>query len=180
MTAAKIAFICGSLRQDSINQKLQSALIKKFEAAGLDCSVIDLGAYDLPLFHGDLDTPANVNTLAADLANHDGVVVTSPEYNGGLPPLLKNAIDWISTADTTPFKSCYWGIASCTPGPMSGIMCMRQINYTLMRVGCHVSPFQIGVGNASSAFDTNGELIAETSVPLAEKLIADMLDHIAT
>lgn len=62
---------------------------------------------------------------------------------------------------------------------MSGIMCMRQINYILMRVGCHVSPFQVGVGNAKSAFDEGGHLIAEPSASLADKLIKDMLDHIA-
>ncbi len=180
MTAPKIAFLCGSLREGSINQKLQAALIKKFEQAGANCSIIDLGAYDLPLFHGDLDLPDAIKQLVSDLSAHDGVVVVSPEYNGGLPPVLKNAIDWTSTHDTTHFTSCYWGIASCTPGPMSGIMCMRQINYILMRVGCHVSPFQVGVGNAKTAFDEAGALIAEPSASLVDKLIQDMLDHISS
>lgn len=179
MTAPKFAFLCGSLRKDSINQKLQTALIKKFEQAGVSCSVIDLGAYNLPIFHGDLDVPSGLKQFVSDLSKHDGIVVVSPEYNGGLPPILKNAIDWISTHDTTPFKNCYWGIASCTPGPMSGIMGMRQINYILMRVGSHVSPFQVGVGNADTAFDKAGNLVAETSLPLVDKLITDMLINIS-
>ena len=179
MTSPKIAFLCGSLRKGSINQKLQTALIKKFEHAGASCSIIDLGAYDLPIFHGDLGVPSGLKQLVSDLSKHDGIVVVSPEYNGGLPPILKNAIDWISTYDTTPFKTCYWGIASCTPGPMSGIMGMRQINYILMRVGSHVSPFQVGVGNADTAFDEAGALIAEPPASLADKLIQDMVDHIA-
>lgn len=179
MTAPKIAFLCGSIREGSINQRLQRALIKRFERADADCTIIDMGSYDLPLYNGDLELPEAVKTLCTDLAAHDGVVVISPEYNGGLPPLLKNAIDWTSTHDTTHFKENYWGIASCTPGPMSGIMCMRQINYILMRVGCHVSPIQVGVGNASVAFDGDDELIAQPSASLAEKMMHDMLAHIS-
>ena len=61
---------------------------------------------------------------------------------------------------------------------MSGIMCMRQINYILMRLGAHVSPVQVGVGKAQAAFDEKGELIAEPSATLADNLIKDMLAHI--
>jgi len=179
MTPPKIAFLCGSLRQGSINQTLERALMKRFEKADAVCTKIDLGTYDLPLLHGDLDLPEGVKNLCRDLAAHDGVVITSPEYNGGLTPLLKNAIDWTTTHDRTHFTDCYWGITSCTPGPMSGIMGLRQLNYILMRVGSHVSPIQVGVGNAKTAFDEDGDLIAEPSSSLADKMMADMLDHIA-
>jgi len=173
-----IGFICGSLRKASINQTLQTALIARFEDAGLESKVLDLGAYDLPIFHGDLGVVDGAGRLADHIKACDGIVIVSPEYNGGLPPLLKNALDWTSTLGPDPFKSAYWGIASCTPGPMSGIMCMRQINYILMRVGGHVSPIQVGVGNAETAFDETGGLIAEPSSSLADKLIQDMLAHL--
>lgn len=173
-----IGFICGSLRRGSINKQLETALIQRFQKANAETTVIDLGSYDLPLFHGDLDRPANVMKLAEDIQSCDGVVIISPEYNGSLPPVLKNAIDWVSTAGTEAFKSTYWGIGSCTPGPMSGIMCMRQVNYILMRVGGHVSPIQVGVGTASQAFDETGELIAQPSSSFADNLVADMLAHL--
>ncbi len=177
-SAPTIGFFCGSLRTGSINKQLEKALIKKFKRAGAKTTTIDLGKFDLPIFHGDIDQPADVKKLARKLKSCDGIVIVSPEYNGSLPPLLKNAIDWVSTTGMDPFRSAYWGIASCSPGPMSGIMCMRQINYILMRVGAHVSPIQVGVGTASQAFDGSGELIAEPSATLADKLIADMLAHI--
>ncbi len=177
-TPPVIGFICGSLRADSINKKLEKALIKQYKRAGFKTTSINLAKYDLPLFHGDLNEPAGVKALVRKFKSCDGVVVISPEYNGGLPPVLKNAIDWTSTTGTDHFKAPYWGIASCTPGPMSGIMCMRQINYILTRLGAHVSPVQIGVGNAASAFDPSGELIAEPSATLAESLIQDMRERI--
>ncbi len=176
-TPPVIGFICGSLRDGSINKRLEKALTKRFKRAGLKTTSINLATYDLPLYHGDLDMPAGVKKLARKIKSCDGVVIVSPEYNGGLPPLLKNAIDWTSTTGKAHFESPYWGIASCTPGPMSGIMCMRQINYILMRLGAHVSPIQVGVGNAQVAFDSKGELIAQPSATFADNLINDMLDH---
>lgn len=173
-----IGFICGSLREGSINKQLEKALIKRFKRAGTKTTSINLATYDLPLFHGDLGMPAGAKKLTRKIQSCDGVVVVSPEYNGGLPPVLKNAIDWTSTLGTSHFNSTYWGIAACTPGPMSGIMCMRQINYILMRVGAHVSPIQVGVGNAAKAFGDKGELIAQPSATLADNLIADMLARV--
>jgi len=180
MSAPKIAFICGSLREGSINKKLEKALIKLFKRAGASCSVIDLGKYEMPLYNGDLKTPDTVKKLINRVKKFDGVVIVSPEYNGGLPPVLKNMIDWTSTVDKSHIKNPYYGIASCTPGPMSGIMCMRQINYILMRLGGHVSPVQVGCGRASIAFDKKGELIAEPSLTLANNLIKDMFDQIGS
>ncbi len=173
-----IGFLCGSLREGSINKTLEKALTKRFKRAGAKTTSINLATYDLPLFHGDLDMPPGVKKLSRKLRSCDGIVIISPEYNGGLPPVLKNAIDWTSTDDTTHFSQRYWAISSCTPGPMSGIMCMRQINYILMRLGAHVSPIQVGVGLASAAFDDKGELIAEPSASLADKMVADMLAHV--
>jgi len=173
-----IGFICGSLRSESINKQLEKALIKRFKRAGVKTSAINLAAYDLPLYHGDLETPLGVKKLIRKIKSCDGVVAVSPEYNGGITPVLKNAIDWTSTLGTDHFKSTYWGVASCSPGAMSGIMGMRQLNYILMRVGSKVSPIQVGVGNAADAFDSKGELIAEPSSTLADGLIADMLAHL--
>ena len=177
-TPPVIGFICGSLREESINKQLEKALTKRFKRAGAKTTSINLASYELPLYHGDLDVPAGVKKLVRKIKSCDGVIIVSPEYNGGLPPVLKNAIDWTSVTGTSQFTAPYWGITACTPGGMSGIMVMRQINYILMRLGAHVSPTQVGVGNAATAFDAKGELIAEPSSGLADKFIADMLANI--
>lgn len=178
-TPPRIALICGSLRKDSINKTLLKALAKRFKAAGAKVSNIDLGTYELPLYHGDLDTPTGAKRLIKRLKSFDGVVIVTPEYNGGLPPVLKNAIDWTSTVETGHITGPVYGIASCSPGPMSGIMCMRQLNYILMRLGANVIPTQVGTGNAGKAFDAKGHLIAEPSSSLANKMIAQMLTRIS-
>ncbi len=175
----RIGFLCGSLRTDSINQQLSKALQKKVKSAGGKTGVIDLGKYDLPLYHGDLKTPDNVKKLIRRIKGFDGVIVISPEYNGGLPPVLKNAIDWTSTVETGHISGPVYGIASCTPGPMSGIMVMRQIQFILMRLGADLVPVQVGCGGAANAFDKKGHLIAQPASMLADKLIAQMFGRIA-
>jgi len=87
MAAPKIAFICASLREGSINKTLEKALIKRFKAAGAKTSSIDLSKYEMPIYHGDLETPATVKKFITRLKSFDGIVFVSPEYNGCLPAL---------------------------------------------------------------------------------------------
>lgn len=175
----RIGFLCGSLRKDSINQKLSKALQKKAKATGVRTGEISLETYDLPLYHGDLKTPANVKKLIRKMKGFDGIIIVSPEYNGGLPPVLKNAIDWTSTVETGHIAGKVYGIASCSPGPMSGIMVMRQIQFILMRLGADLVPVQAGCGRAGSAFNGKGALEAEPSSSLADKMIGQMIGRIS-
>jgi len=133
MTKPIIGFICGSLRTGSINAQLTQALAARFEHAGASVRELDLGAYELPIFHGDLDQPKGVNRLKEDMRACDGIIIVTPEYNGSLPALLKNAIDWVSITGTEQFSEPVYGIAACTPGSMSGIMVLRELNYILTR-----------------------------------------------
>ena len=178
MNSPRIGFICGSLRKDSINKKLSAALESKAKALGCETAQIDLGAYDLPLYHGDLEVPDGVGHLISDIKGFDGIVIVSPEYNGGLPPVLKNAIDWTSTVETGHITGPVYGIASCTPGPMSGIMVMRQIQFILMRLGADLVPAQTGCGLAEKAFDDKGELTAQPASSFADRMLEQMLGRI--
>ena len=179
MTAPKIAFICASLREGSINKQLEKALINRFKEAGAKTSSIDLAKYEMPLYHGDLKTPPTVKKLITRLKAFDGVVVVSPEYNGCLPPLLKNTIDWTSTVSTDYIKDAVWGLASATPGPMSGIMCMRQMQFIFTRLGGDVLPVQVGCGNTSKAFNERGDLVAQPTSDMADKMRDMMLERIS-
>ncbi len=175
---AKIGFLCGSLREGSINQKLSKAIQKKAKDKGLKTGEINLETYDLPIYHGDLKTPAGVKKLIKRMKSFDGVVIITPEYNGGLPPVLKNAIDWTSTVETGHINGCVYGIAACTPGPMSGIMVMRELQFLLMRLGADLVPTQTGCGGASKAFDKKGQLVAEPAATFADKMLDQMIARI--
>ncbi|GLQ20705.1 NADPH-dependent FMN reductase [Algimonas porphyrae] len=172
-----IAFVCASLREGSINQTLETALMIKAAALDAEPVKIDLSEYDMPLYHGDLRTPDTVQALIDRLKTFDAIVIVTPEYNGSLPPLLKNVIDWTSTVETGHLTGPIYGIASCTPGPMSGIMCLRQLHYILNRVGAEVVPAQVGCGNASKAFDGEGRIAVEPTNGLADKMLGQLIER---
>lgn len=175
----RIALICGSLRADSINLKLLKSIQKKIKAAGGKSSYVNIETYALPLYHGDLETPAGVKKLIRRLKSFDGVIVVTPEYNGSLPPVLKNAIDWTSTVETGHISGPVYGIASCSPGPMSGIMAMRELQFLLMRLGAELVPQQVGCGFGDKAFDAKGHLIAQPAATFADVMIGQMFERIA-
>lgn len=180
MALPVIGFICGSLRNGSINAQLTQALCARVEAAGAVVRRLDLGAYDLPIFHGDLESPAGLAQLKSDILSCDGIIIVTPEYNGSLPALLKNAIDWVTTTGMDPFTDPFYGIAACTPGPLSGIMVLRELNYILTRIGADVVTPHVGVGNADEAFDADDALIVQPSSDMADQMIAKLLARIAT
>ena len=178
MALPTVGFICGSLRIGSINAKLTQALSNRVAIAGAVVRHLDLGSYDLPIFHEDLDQPSGVARLKSDMLGCDVIIIVTPEYNGSLPALLKNAIDWVSTTGTEQFVEPLYGIAACTPGPLSGIMVLRELNYILTRIGADVIAPHIGVGNAAEAFDAKGFLVAQPSSDLADEMIAKLLVRI--
>jgi chromate reductase len=88
-----IGLICGSLRKDSYNRVIAQAL------ADMDDSIkfhwIELK--DLPLFNEDLEVggdPETVKLFKTAIQEVDGIIIVSPEYNSGIPGVLKNALDW--------------------------------------------------------------------------------------
>lgn len=174
-----IGFMCGSRRTGSINRALTQALIMRCDKANAKTREIDLASYNLPLFHGDLDLIEGVTRLKDDMRACDGIIVVTPEYNGSLPPFLKNAIDWVSITGTEQFSEPVYGIAACTPGPLSGVMVLRELNYILTRVGAEVVSTHLGVGRAAEAFNDQGELVIQPSADLADVMIHNILKRAA-
>ncbi|MBU3748946.1 MAG: NAD(P)H-dependent oxidoreductase [Mycobacterium sp.] len=97
MSELTILTLIGSLRSASVNRQLAEAAAE-VAPSGVQLEVFeDLG--QLPFYNEDLDTadpPAAVTALRAAAAAADAALVVTPEYNGSIPGVLKNAIDWLS------------------------------------------------------------------------------------
>ncbi|GAA3801479.1 NADPH-dependent FMN reductase [Streptomyces phyllanthi] len=93
----RILALVGSLRTGSHNRQLaESAVVHAPE--GVEVEIYE-GLADLPFYNEDIDTPGNVpsaQALRAAVAGADALLLCSPEYNGTMPAVLKNAIDWLS------------------------------------------------------------------------------------
>jgi NAD(P)H-dependent FMN reductase len=92
-----VMILVGSLRAASINRQLAETAVE-LAPDGVSVVIYE-GLADLPFYSEDLDTadpPATVAALRAAAADADAALVVTPEYNGSIPGVLKNAIDWLS------------------------------------------------------------------------------------
>lgn len=123
----KVAVIVGSLRKDSLNLKFARAL-EKLAAGKLEFLFLPIG--DLPHMNQDLeaDVPAAVTAFKKGIEGADGVLFVTPEYNRGLPGVLKNAIDWASR----PYGSNSWAgkptaLCGVSPGAIGTAVAQAQL-----------------------------------------------------
>jgi chromate reductase len=125
--AYKIAIIVGSLRKDSLNRKVARSICA-LRNDNLDCSMIEIG--DLPLYNQDLDTnpPEQWVRFRKQVGAADGVLFVSPEYNRGIPGVLKNAIDVGSRPyGQSVFDKKPAAIVTASPGSIGGFGANHQI-----------------------------------------------------
>ena len=108
MPKHKIAIVVGSLREESINRKVAKSICA-FASDMLDCHIVEIG--DLPLYNQDDegDPSASVVRFREQIAAADGVLFCTPEYNRGVPGVLKNAID----LGSRPYGSSVWDKKPC-------------------------------------------------------------------
>lgn len=122
-------FICGSLRQGSLNRMLMDVAMA--QAGALGASTAEALIADIPLYSEDLETdpwPAPAKRFFDEVASADAVVIVSPEYNFSIPGGLKNAIDWASV-NGNAWKNkavALMGVSSGAIGSARGQMHLRQ------------------------------------------------------
>jgi len=125
--AYKTAIIVGSLRKESINRKVARSICA-IRGDNLDCSMIEIG--DLPLYNQDLDgnPPEQWLRFRDQVRSADGVLFVSPEYNRGIPGVLKNAIDVGSRPyGQSVFDKKPAAIVTASPGSIGGFGANHQI-----------------------------------------------------
>ncbi len=158
--AYKIAIIVGSLRKDSINRKVARSICA-LRGDNLDCSMIEIG--DLPLYNQDLDTnpPEAWVRFRKDVAAADGVLFCSPEYNRGVPGVLKNAIDVGSRPyGQSVFDKKPAAIVTASPGSIGGFGSNHQIRQAAVFLNMPVMQQpEAYLGHVTNdSFDADGKL----------------------
>lgn len=184
MTKPKILALAGSARSASYNRRLVAVAAEEARAAGADVSLIDLRDFQLPIYDGDEEDSAGVPAAALDLrslfASHDGVIVATPEYNGSVPALLKNALDWCSRPaggqdGLAPFRGKTVALLSASPSPFGGVRSVAHLRGIFSKMGANVLADEVLVPSAHSAFSAQGELLNEVSRTLTSQLAANLV-----
>jgi chromate reductase len=131
----RLLAISGSLRKQAFSKAILSAL-EAATASEAQFEYADIG--DLPLFNQDLylePLPASVARLRRQIAAADGLVIASPEYNHGIPGVLKNALDWASRPHNgSPLRNKPVLIVTSSPASTGGVRAQYQIRETLVSV----------------------------------------------
>jgi NAD(P)H-dependent FMN reductase len=152
--------ICGSLRKDAINEVLRRHMSNKLREAGVVVTDLDLNDFPMPIFNQDIEdageTPEAAKTLADMFRTYDIVLVISPEYNGGITPLIANVIAWTSRTKPNPFKHAIWGIGGLSDGKYATIFGLSHLRDSLSKVGALVVPTLLGLGPYPDVFDAEG------------------------
>ena len=113
----QILGICGSLRKASLNMAALRAC-NELLPSGMTMRITSIA--DLPMFNQDVfdaGIPEPAKRLRAEIAEADGVLIASPEYNFSLSAALKNAIDWASRPPNQSWQDKPVAMFSATPGP---------------------------------------------------------------
>jgi chromate reductase len=174
----RVIGIAGSLRAGSFNR----ALLRASQELGPQHVRIDIADLaDIPLFNADVDaraTPAAVRALRTSIQAADGLLLVTPEYNHGVPGVLKNAIDWLSQ----PLRSnvlqnkptAIMGASTGLAGTARAQTQLRQ-SFVLTNTPVMLQP-EVLVGRAQDRFDATGRLIDEAT----REFVAEFLRQFAT
>ncbi len=165
MTATpRLLAFAGSLREGCCNRRLdlhmcEPVLAEGARTAGAQVTLIGLRDTPLLAYDAAIDAagmPPPVRPLQQLMRAHDGVLIRTPEYNGSLPALLKNTLDWISrpTEDgsmgTVLFRGKVAGIVAASPDALGGLRALLMLRGALAKLGLVVVPQQVAIGQAAA------------------------------
>ena len=175
MQAKKIAVLIGSARQESYSRKVANTLIA---AAPESLHMVIVEIDQVPFYNQDLEdadkSPPAWLSLREQVRACDGMLFVTPEYNRGLPALLKNAVD---VGSRPPGKSVWGGkpaaVVSISPGPLGGFGANHSLRQSLvsLNVPCMQQP-EAYLGNVPAMFDASGNMTAESTREFLGKFCA--------
>lgn len=173
--STRVLVLVGSLRADSLNRRIAETLREQCPA---DVHVeIAEGLGEIPFYNEDLDgteVPAAAAALREQVARADRVLAVTPEYNGTMPAVLNNAIDWVSrpygqgAITAKPFA-----VVGATPTPYGGRWAHEEARRSAGIAGAHVLEH---VALSQSALE--GDILADEAVVQAfVGAVADLVAH---
>jgi chromate reductase, NAD(P)H dehydrogenase (quinone) len=163
--AFNVVGFAGSLRRGSYNRALLRAATELAPPA-LHIAIHELDG--IPLYNGDVEAvgaPASVLELREAIRKADGFLIASPEYNHGVPGVLKNTIDWLSRpARDSVLNGKVAAVMGASPGVTGTARGQSQLRQAFVFTNTYalLQP-EILVGRAHEKFDADGRLIHQAT-----------------
>ena len=185
MPDVKLLAISGSVREGSFNQRLLDKASDIASGAGAEVTHVRLADLGLPLYTPALEEagmPESAVHLKSLFVGHDGFLIATPEHNGSVSAILKNAIDWVSrpTGDEqalalTAFRGKVAGLMSASPSPFGGLRSVTHLRQILGTIQVLVATEQVIVPFADQAFKGN-DLVSPVPNQLLPLLVSRVID----
>lgn len=170
----RIAGISGSIRDDSYNSMLLKH-IKEHYSNYFDLEIIKIDK--LPLFNQaeELDPPEVVKTFKNQIAEYDGVLISTPEYNWSVPGVLKNSLDWLSRGERPMIGKPVMvvGASISLMGTIRAQIDLRRI-LSAPGISANVLPpaqSEVLITQAHEKFDENGKLTDKATLEVVERAV---------
>ena len=186
MSTLKILVIPGSLRSGSLNARLAATAAYEFAQAGVEVTRISLADFPLPIYDGDLQArsgvPKNAVNLKRMIGAHHGVLIVTPEYNASVPPLVKNAIDWVTRVQDAResrgqvFRERAFAIAAASESRLGGARALAALRLILSACHATVIPNQLALSFADEAYDETERLKKAADIEALKALARQLID----
>ena len=183
----KILVFAGSVRTGAYSGRTADIAQKELALQGAEVTRISLADYPLPIMDQDLEKekgiPANALKLARMIAAHDAVLICTPEYNGSIPPLVKNTIDWVSRVHSDngkplkPYPGKVAAICSSSDGHFAGIRSANHLRAVLAHIGMEIIAPQVSVPYGAEAFDGDGDFMEDRLRKGMTRLCSTLIEH---
>jgi chromate reductase, NAD(P)H dehydrogenase (quinone) len=185
--SAKVLVISGSYRPGSLNAKLAALAAKKLSAAGAEVTLLSLADYPLPMVDASgygAAAPAAAHKLREIIDAHAGLFLTSPEYNAGYAPALKNALDFATVAKpgapATGLAGKVVALGAASAGAMGGYRGLTQLRSVIeLGLGGLCIPEMVAVGGGDAAFNADGSIKDERAAGMLDAALARLLKELS-
>lgn len=180
----KILTFAGSLRKGSLNKKVSHFVKNHLEQNKLaEVKFLDLQPLQIPVYDGDIEEsnglPPGVQTLCAEIQAADAIIISTPEYNGSIPGVLKNTIDWISRQKPkNPLAGKHILLMAASPGALGGVRSLWHSRQPFEVLGCFVHPEMMGFPKAHEVLNEKNEITDEKLKKNAERLIGEFISYL--
>jgi NAD(P)H-dependent FMN reductase len=151
-----------AMRKDSLNTKLAKLAAGVIIEHGGEVDFADMKEFDVPSFNQDLEVntsrPKGAEEFRKRLLANDAFIIVSPEYNGSMPGLIKNAIDWVSRYRPQPFNERHGLLMSASPSMAGGNRGLWSLRIPLEHLGARIFPDMFSLAMAHEAFNSDGQI----------------------
>lgn len=155
----RLLVFSASLRTGSLNTRLAKLAATVVEKQGGIVDFVDMKEFDAPSYNGDEEKlngiPSGATAFRQKLLANDAFILSSPEYNGSMPGLIKNVIDWTSRFRPQPFNAQHGLLMSASPSMVGGNRGLWSLRVPFEHLGARIFPDMFSLAKAHEAFNAD-------------------------